>query len=315
MEFWAETGSDAYVHVLSSLLRNGKQVSPRGEPTLEMLNATITVEDAATAHTLRTVRPANLRISATETLHLLGGLSSLEQLDLASGGRFQAYADRGRLRGAYGPRIYHQVPAVLSLLARDPDTRQAVITIWNGKEHQVQSRDVPCTQSFQFFVRNGRLDMRAGMRSSDAWLGIPHDYLMFSRLQLVMAHCLGLEAGHFTHTAGSLHLYERDREAAQAVVDAGVLDRDRLLPPPPLIAFEDAEDLPPIVAFAACRRLAEVTCTRTSEPLGTEITERPFRWYHRHVPMIDGVICEDCRYVIPVKEMGPFEGRCHECSF
>src|SRR5882762_5774991 len=104
MEIVAGTGSKAYGKLLNALLDSKGEVSPRGFDTREIVNVSVTVEDATEAHVAGTARRFTRRIAATETLQLLAGLSSLEQLDLASGGRFSQFADGGRLRGAYGPR-------------------------------------------------------------------------------------------------------------------------------------------------------------------------------------------------------------------
>lgn len=290
----AKTGSEAYVELLGRLY-NGKHVSPRGNDTLELLNTTVHIEDGNRADTLATSRKINLGIAAVETLHLLGGLSSLEQLDLASKGRFTQFADNGRLKGAYGPRAFLQLHRVHDLLKRDPTTRQAVVTLWVGKEHESSSRDVPCTQSLQFLVRDGKLHLRVQMRSSDAFLGIPYDWLMFSRLLMVMARSLRLPVGSFTHTAASQHLYLRDREASIKVIKDEVWHEDRLKVPALLTpdSFVSATALARMIAMSGRDAIVE----RWHDAVD-------FGWYFDHVPLVTDVkLCRACRYVLPLDQM------------
>jgi thymidylate synthase len=101
-------------------------------------------------------------------------------------------------------------------LRDDPDTRQAVITLWDPAldRHDPQpKRDYPCTVMLHFMIRGGKLTLRVHMRSNDVWLGLPYDVFQFTQLQLTLARALGIEAGDYVHQASSLHLYERDLTA------------------------------------------------------------------------------------------------------
>jgi len=62
----------------------------------------------------------------------------------------------------------------------NPDTRQAVINIW--REDPPHTKDMPCTISCQFMIREDLLHCFVTMRSSDVWLGVPYDVFNFSML-------------------------------------------------------------------------------------------------------------------------------------
>ena len=301
MEVVAQTGSEAYVKLMRRVLNDGEMVSPRGQLTFEIPDVTVTIENLADAHVLSTCRRVNLKILATEYVHLLAGVSSLEQLDLASGGRFTQFSNEGRLMGAYGPRIRHQLPRVVDLLRRDEDTRQAVLTIWNGQEHAASSRDVPCTLNLQFRLRDGRLSIRATMRSSDIYLGAPYDWWMFSRLGMSVASALNVEPGSFTLTTGSLHLYERDLGYANDIEDAGVLTRPRVAVPPALLYAGNQTD--------SQARLRSLTWTAQHLVLGGDLDERTddvlgADWYRSYVPQLSNVTeCVACHCVFKTTEM------------
>jgi thymidylate synthase len=300
MEIDEETGSDAYLQLLHHLATRGtdvRRVAPRGQRTHEALNVTLRVRNPGEVHVLRTRRRPNLRIAATEAMHLLGGVSSLQQLDRASGDRFSQFANGGRLLGAYGPRAHRQLLAVERLLKRDPSSRQAVVSLWTGHEHDVESRDVPCTTTLQFFLRDGQLHLRVTMRSNDAWLGVPYDLMMFSCLQRAMACALGAEPGEYTHSVGSMHLYERDLDVAYDLVvndcgDARIVNEHvHVGIPVPLfhIQHRSFEDLS-VNATAVC------------------LHDRPdygllpaYEWLYDAVPVIDEseALCATCRYITP----------------
>ena len=323
MHLEVETGSEAYQILLSHLVE-AKESSPRGEGTRELLNVSVTIRNANEAHVLRTTRKVNRKIAATEIIHLMGGVSNLPQLDAASGGRFNRYADNGRLRGAYGPRISRQLMGAVNKLKRDIDTRQAVVSIWDGYEQLIHN-DVPCTQAFQFLARGGKLHMRVAMRSSDVFLGIPYDWLMFSRLQQVVAADLNLEVGSYTHTAGSQHLYERNVEDAWSVIDGGT--REPGVVPMPLLGVPDVSYL----GGHLSRQLERSSWLASAVAVGATLGDPPFGderpllgyspdvlWYLDKVPQIPHQrMCVNCRYIVGDEDFERYHDdyQCDECVF
>jgi thymidylate synthase len=302
VEVVAKTGSEAYVALVRRVLNEGEPTVPRGQHTFELMNVTVQVENLAAAHVLRTARRLSPKIMATEYMHLLGGISSLEQLDLASGGRFSQFADDGRLKGAYGPRIRHQLPRVVDLLRRDPDTRQAVLSIWTQNEHISPSKDVPCTVSVQFLLRNDKLHVRTSMRSNDVILGVPYDWFMMSRLGMSVASCLGVEPGSYTHTVGSMHLYDRDLGIANDVESVGVFTEPRFTVPPALTY--DGPETDPRTRVKMLAVMARLVCLEPLVDGEWEFDHPGATWYGDHVPRIQDVAeCVACHSVFKRTEM------------
>jgi thymidylate synthase len=93
----------------------------------------------------------------------------------------------------------------------DDNTRQAVIHIKEPRDLiNNPSKDVNCTLTLQFLLRNNKLDLIVNMRSNDIWLGLPYDVFNFTCMQIQMAMELGVEIGTYYHNVGSLHIYKRD---------------------------------------------------------------------------------------------------------
>ena len=100
-----------------------------------------------------------------------------------------------------------QLDYIVGLLKENPETRQACISIYDGKEHPDYKTDIPCTYAVQFTILHGRLDMCVTMRSNDLWYGFCNDQYCFSMLQGLVAHELGIETGVYYHFAHNMHLY------------------------------------------------------------------------------------------------------------
>ena len=93
------------------------------------------------------------------------------------------------------------------MLKDNPETRQAAISIYDGKEISDYTCDTPCTYAVQFTVLNGKLNMSVVMRSNDLWYGFCNDQYQFSCLQLLVAQRTGYDVGTYYHFARNLHLY------------------------------------------------------------------------------------------------------------
>jgi thymidylate synthase len=211
-----ENADELFKNVLAEVLANGNEVSPRGMKTRELLHATVTLEDPLQNIVTNRVRKMSHTYSVAEFLWILLG-----RRDAASIGAWNPnigrYSDDGvNFFGAYGPWFTAQLPYVVKTLKEDPDSRQAVMTIW--QQSPAKTKDVPCTVAFQYMLRRGRLYAQTFMRSNDAWLGLPYDLFTFTRLQAYVASLVGAELGRYTHTVGSLHLYEQDWQKAREAV-------------------------------------------------------------------------------------------------
>ena len=100
-----------------------------------------------------------------------------------------------------------QLNKVTNMLKQNPQTRQACISIYDGKEMNKYATDTPCTYAVQFTILNNRLNMCVTMRSNDLWYGFCNDQYCFSKLQQLVAERLKIEIGTYYHFAHNLHLY------------------------------------------------------------------------------------------------------------
>jgi len=219
----AVSGESAWRYALHRILMEGKEVSPRGHPTLELLHEQLITIDMARAVVTAPGRKLSYQFMAAEALWMAEGSDDVEPL-----ARFapsmRNYSDDGRkLFGAYGPRINAQFEYVVKTLLHDKDTRQAALTIW--QPNPPATKDVPCTVAMVFSIRGGRLYQHVFMRSSDIWLGVPYDMFSFSTVGLRVACAYNVLTegdpilpGHLTISMTSSHLYLRNREAAEAVL-------------------------------------------------------------------------------------------------
>lgn len=213
-----------YRGLLDTVMLCGAPVSPRGFGTQEVLGYQTVVDMSHPIVTIPT-RKLNYRFMAAEAYWILTGQQGLDELTPYCS-RMKDFSDDGIiLNGAYGPRFISQASYIAQELVRDNSTRQAVLTIWERNPRP--SKDIPCTVSLQWLLRDTRLHCIAHMRSQDVWLGWPYDVFSFTMMTcyvICKMRLLGykedLDLGNLRIMVGSQHIYDRDVKLATEVLSS-----------------------------------------------------------------------------------------------
>jgi thymidylate synthase len=135
-----------------------------------------------------------------------------------------AASDEKDLASSHGISTYRvdQIATVIDELKNHPNTRQAVVSIWDAEKdlHRLNKRRMPCSLTYQFLRREGKLDVCYVSRSSDAVTLLASDIYQAVRLQSFIAESINVPTGKFVHTIGSLHIYKKNEEKAKAILAA-----------------------------------------------------------------------------------------------
>ncbi|HEY6794267.1 MAG TPA: thymidylate synthase [Kineosporiaceae bacterium] len=217
-----ESINELFVQACAAVLDRGAEVSPRGMRTREVLGAWLCLSRPRRRVLGVPPRVFNPAFAAAEAVWMLSGSDAPWIYEFNQ--KLTAYADDGRLHGAYGPRLRRwagrtgqvdQLERVVSVLSGDPDSRRALVQLFDPARDHRGYRDVPCTLGWRFYLREGRLHLHTTMRSQDLWLGFPYDVFTFTVLQELVAGWLGVAVGDYHHHVDSLHLYERHWDGAR----------------------------------------------------------------------------------------------------
>lgn len=219
--------------------------SPRGQKIKENLVTTLVLENPRARLLSSQKRKADYGFAVGEFMWYWTGKQDLESL-LYYNKRAAGFSNDGQtVNSAYGYRMRErtifagldekygtggtQWETCVKTLVDDPDSRRAVMLV-NLPEDEREavttgSKDVPCTLSLQFFIREGKLDLHVLMRSNDIIWGLTYDLFSFTLFQECMLLELqkqeqfkDLQLGTYYHTAGSMHLYERHFDLAKEIV-------------------------------------------------------------------------------------------------
>ena len=207
---------------------DGVLVQPgRRGTTKEILHATITINDPRQRWIVSRQPPLNIAFAIAEVVWIMTGRNDLAFLK-AWNRRLPDYVGRvPQLHGAYGHRLRHhggvdQLTRAYQALSSNPNTRQAVLQIWDSSVDLPQpdgapaDQDVPCNVLSLLKVRAGKLEWLQVIRSNDLFLGVPHNFVQFTSLQEVMAGWLGIDCGAYHQVSDSLHIYDHDEVSVLA---------------------------------------------------------------------------------------------------
>ena len=252
--------TEAYVDLCKQIRDNTQHVSsPRGMKIKENLGVQFRIMNPRDRLPRVAARNFSLAYFVAETLWYLNADDSTEWISYYAPFWSNISDNNKTANSAYGARIFKTHPRigngnivqwdyVKEELRKDPDSRRAVIHIRTPSDSIIESKDVPCTLSLQFFIRENKLHLHVSMRSSDIILGLAYDVPAFTTIQEILANELGVELGEYVHTSNSLHCYERDFEMLDAIANTRVFKSFDEMPAYPIV-FPVGEliDLPVVV--------------------------------------------------------------------
>ena len=182
--------------------------------TMAMFNQGFTIEKPLDRMIHNEARNFNVEYAEAEWQWYLTGEPTIDTLGKIYGKIpeiWKSMADEnGIVNSNYGAQWERgwQLDKVVAMLKDNPKTRQAAISIYDGKEISRYRKDTPCTYAIQFTVLNNRLNMCVTMRSNDLWFGFCIDQYCFSKLQELVSDRTGYPVGTYYHFAHNLHIYD-----------------------------------------------------------------------------------------------------------
>lgn len=210
--------AEFYADIYNDML-NAPEVGVRGFETKEIIAPQILLLNPRNRIAYNEERKFSTKFAITEALLLFQSGNEVKYPARYNETMRQFTDDGVTLFGSYGRRIANNIPKVIDKLKADKKSRQAVLTILQKDDPFVDTKDIPCTLTIQFLIRDDKLNMIVNMRSNDIMWGLPYDMFMFSVLQEVIASTLNIELGWYLHRPASLHLYKRHYELFEKVAN------------------------------------------------------------------------------------------------
>ncbi len=238
-----ETVHDAYLGVLDDVYNNyDYKVAPRGMPIREKVDYSFRVMNPTSEAiiTRDPIRNEVIKKYSQEELDLYNSCSNrVEDFEKASKFWKQLAAPDGTITSAYGYLIWKQKShgnpkfdsgpmrtpweVCVDALKADKDTRQALLRFSLPEHFWLGNKDLTCTLSGNYLIRNDELHLSIVMRSNDLVKGLAYDLPFFVSLLEKMVEELkptypNLKVGTYTHMSHSMHAYEKDQHVIEMML-------------------------------------------------------------------------------------------------
>lgn len=240
--------------------------APRGQPIKEKLGITFELADPRNRLPYIPERNYSIAYQLGELLWVMAGRNDVEWIATYSPFWLNVTDDGSTSSSAPGYRIFKNHPRIdngshvqyeriLSELRSDRDSRRAIIYLTQPTDHFASKLDIGCATNTQFFIRNDKLYQIVNMRSSDLILGLPYDVGIFTMLQEMLALDLGVGLGTYVHHSNSEHIYSRNDEVAEAVINS----KEMYIDCPPMPTLTSRPPVDKLLEFEGHCRAAETS--------------------------------------------------------
>lgn len=211
--------NEAFPLALQEFKERGVAVETRNGPAIRLPGVTITEYSHPWERVLfNPQRRANHVFHLVESLWMLAGARSVTPLLPYNAGIARYAEPEGYIHGAYGYRWRYmggqygvdQLTRIVGELKRDPNSRQAVLQMWDASLDLGNSvvKDRPCNIAAAFEIVDGGLNMTVFNRSNDMlWGAYGANVVHFSILQEALAHELGVAIGTYHQVSSNFHIY------------------------------------------------------------------------------------------------------------
>lgn len=132
------------------------------------------------------------------------------------------FVEDGELKTAYGWRWSEafdrdQIALAVRALREDKTNRQVFVQAWDpardGLGEPDQPKNIPCPVGFALNVIDDALHMSVFVRSSDVFVGLPYDVMVYALTLDSLAASIGVKPGTLHFTLAHAHIYEPHWEA------------------------------------------------------------------------------------------------------
>jgi thymidylate synthase len=248
MEVVGDSLDEVLVELYQALLGSPYQNEGSRGNTLEFIGVSLRIRKPR-ARLSRSESRGKAFSALGELLWYLSGSDRLEFIEPYVP-MYEKEAVDGSVHGAYGPRLLkmrgsvNQLDNVARLLGKKRNSRRAVVQLFDAEDISSDHKEIPCTTTLQFHLRDGALHTSVTLRSNDAYLGLPHDVFCFTMLQEMMACRLGAALGEYFQYVGSMHIYTDKIEQVRRYLGEG---HHRVVEMPPMPACDPFELLPELL--------------------------------------------------------------------
>jgi len=214
MEFTVRNANDLLSEGLWKLNTCGVKSESRNGPVIRIMEPVIvTVERPQERVLFFEGRDAPHMFHLMESIWILAGRRDVGFLQYFNS-KIGQFSDDGKtFNAAYGFRArrhfgHDQLLEVIETLRTDPNSRQAVVQLWDAADLMKQTKDKCCNTQLIFSVDEGKVNLTINTRSNDFWWGnAGANIVHFSFLLEFVASSIDIPIGKMRTLINNLHFY------------------------------------------------------------------------------------------------------------
>lgn len=201
-----------YASLVKDILDNGVERQTRNAVTKSVFGRTLRINMAKNQFPILAGRKMFYKGVIGELAAMLQGPKSIEDFRKYDCNYWDKFAKPdGSIEVDYGNAWIdfngvNQLKELVEGIKRDPHGRRHIVTGW--RPDRLSQLSLPCCHLlYQWYVRDGLLDMIWYQRSVDTMIGLPSDVIVAYVWNLLVANETGYEPGEIIMMLGDTHIY------------------------------------------------------------------------------------------------------------
>jgi thymidylate synthase len=199
------------------LSATGQSAKPLGETWKNLLRLVMEhgddsdeeIKEARTVTVDFTVETSDVSVLAEYGLEET--LSDMRKVFFTTEANRFGHSYRSYWRGPFGRE---DLTDVIDLLREQPSTKRALLAFIDPS-----GKKVPCVNAIHFLIRHGRLDLSYFARGQDVYLKFCADAICIRDFGEMVSEVLGIKIGTITGTISSAHIYRKDFERVESILN------------------------------------------------------------------------------------------------
>jgi len=196
---------ELYIELVSEIMSEGTVRETRNGETVSLFGTSIKFDVANGGLPLLSLRKIFTKGVVGEFKGFLQDAKTVEEFQALGCPYWDLWAgEDGKLELDYPPR--EQWDALIEGIKNDPGSRRHMINVWNHE--RLDELSLPCCHfNYQFYVRDGFIDMIWTQRSLDVAIGLPSDLILATLYLSEIGRQTGLKPGTVKMNFGDTHIY------------------------------------------------------------------------------------------------------------
>ncbi len=207
---------EVYAQLVTEVMTEGTIRETRNGETVSVFGTSIKFDIAETGLPLLSLRKIFTKGVVGEFKGFLQDAKTVEEFQALGCPYWDLWAgEDGKLELDYPPR--EQWDALIEGIKNDPGSRRHMINVWNHE--RLDELSLPCCHfNYQFYVRNGFIDMIWTQRSLDVAIGLPSDLVLSALYLAEIGRQTGLKPGTVRMNFGDTHIYKEHMVSLAAMI-------------------------------------------------------------------------------------------------